>query len=59
MKCGDSEQCSKVHDVAQNHVFIKVKRDLSSSVYYFFYVLYVILCDMLIYIFFICLYSGK
>lgn len=63
MKCGDSEQCSKVHDlladVAHNHVFIKVRRNLSSSMYYFFYVLYVILYDMLNNIFFICLYSGK
>lgn len=29
MKCGDSEQCSKVHDlladVAYNHMFIKVR----------------------------------
>lgn len=62
MKCGDSEQCSKVHDlladVAYNHTFIKVRRDLSSNVYYFFYVLYVILYDMLNYIVFICLYSG-
>lgn len=62
MKCGDSEQCSKVHDlladVAYNHMFIKVRRDLSSNVYYFFYVLYVILYDMLNYIVFICLYSG-
>lgn len=61
MKCGDSEQCSKVHDrladVAHNHV---VRRDLSASVYYFFYVLYVILYDILNYIFlFVCIVVNK
>lgn len=62
MKCGDSEQFSKVHellaDVAYNHVFIKVRQDLSSIKCVFFF-LCVILYDMLNYIFFICLYSGK